>query len=211
MTTSEQINEIAAALAKAQGAMKPAAKDASNPAFKRGGKESKYADLAANVEAARQPLAINGLSVVQEATMSLLDNTLCVECSTRLMHSSGQWLQFDPLTVPMMKPDAHGVGSALTYARRYALGAVLGLVAEDDDGNTAAGASAQPQQRTRSTAPDGFEQWWDDMVAAADEGETALKNGWAASNPDMRRYVASEHKQRWEELKSRAASVPVTA
>jgi hypothetical protein len=128
MMTSEQINELAAALAKAQGAMKPAIKDSENPHFR-----SKYADLAANVEAARAPLAANGLSVVQEATLAERG----VAVTTRLLHASGQWIQFDPLTVPLSKADAHGVGSATSYARRYALGAALGLVADDDDGNAA--------------------------------------------------------------------------
>lgn len=133
MTTSEQINEIAAALSKAQGVMKPAIKDASNPAFKRGNKESKYADLAANVEAARGPLAENGIAVIQQPTTTERG----VAVSTLLAHSSGQWILLEPLTVPLSKQDAHGVGSATTYARRYALGSALGLVAEDDDGNGA--------------------------------------------------------------------------
>jgi hypothetical protein len=133
MRFSEQINDLAAALSKAQGAMEPAVKDAVNPAFVRDGKKSTYADLAANVEAARPHLAANGLSVVQEATT--VERGVAV--ATCILHSSGQWIQFDPITVPLGKADAHGVGSATTYARRYALGAALGLVAEDDDGNAA--------------------------------------------------------------------------
>jgi hypothetical protein len=143
MKFSEQINDLAAALSKAQGAMEPAVKDAVNPAFVRDGKKSTYADLAANVEAARPHLAANGLSVVQEATT--IERGVAV--ATCILHSSGQWIQFDPITVPLGKADAHGVGSATTYARRYALGAALGLVAEDDDGNAAAEQSKPAARR----------------------------------------------------------------
>lgn len=198
MTTSEQINEIAAALSKAQGEMKPAVKDATNPHFR-----SKYADLAANVEAARGALAKHGLSVVQEPTTT--ERGIAV--ATRLMHSSGQWIQFDPLTVPLSKADAHGVGSATTYARRYALGAALGLVAEDDDGN----AAVQPQEaKVRETAPSlppNFASWWADMQAVADNGLQALQKAWAASDKALQAYVQANHKAQWDKLKAKAAAV----
>jgi hypothetical protein len=148
MRFSEQINDLAAALSKAQGAMEPAVKDAVNPAFVRDGKKSTYADLAANVEAARPHLAANGLSVVQEATT--IERGVSV--ATCILHSSGQWIQFDPITVPLGKADAHGVGSATTYARRYALGAALGLVAEDDDGNAAADQAKGGKRETPKVA-----------------------------------------------------------
>lgn len=195
MKTSDQINEIAAALAKAQGQMKPAVKDATNPHFR-----SKYADLAANVEAARGPLSANGLSVIQEATMA--ERGIAV--ATRILHSSGQWIEFDPLTVPLAKADAHGVGSATTYARRYALGAALGLVAEDDDGNAAV-SQQEPPAAKRTTIPAGFGEWWADMQAVADNGADALKDAWQKSKPEYRSYVAANHKDKWESLKARAS------
>lgn len=179
MTTSDQINEIAAALAKAQGAMKPAVKDASNPAFKRGNKESKYADLAANVEAAREPLAQNGIAVVQEPTT--VQGAIAV--ATRLLHSSGQWIHFDPLTVPLAKSDAHGVGSAVTYARRYSLGAALGLVAEDDDGNAA--VSALPARATTKT-----QTITDDQ--RTELNDIATQHGWKAD--DVRKLLKERFK-----------------
>ncbi len=136
MQTSEQINELAGALAKAQGRFCPATKDAENAAFKQGTKVSKYADIAAVWEAIRKPLSENGLAVIQQA--SRLDAGVAI--TTQIIHSSGQWMRLDPLVVPMMKQDAHGVGSATTYGRRFALCAALGIVAdEDDDGNAASG------------------------------------------------------------------------
>src|SRR4051812_36313583 len=108
MTTSDSINEIAGALAKAQAAMKPAIKDANNPAFR-----SKYADLTAIWDACRGPLTSNGIAVLQDVTFIAEK----VAVTTRLVHSSGQWMEFGPLPVPSAKQDAHGVGSATSYAR----------------------------------------------------------------------------------------------
>ena len=136
MQTSESINELAAALSKAQGQFATASKDAQNEAFKRGNKASRYADITAVWEAVRKPLSDNGLAVIQQP--SRVENGIAI--TTQIMHASGQWMRFDPLVVPMMKQDAHGVGSATTYGRRFALCAALGIVAdEDDDGNAASG------------------------------------------------------------------------
>jgi len=215
MTTSEQINDIAAALAKAQGAMRPAIKDSENPHYR-----AKYADLAANVEAARKPLADNGLAVLQEATLT--DRGVSV--ATLLTHSSGQWIRFDPLTVPCAKSDAHGVGSATSYARRYALGAALGLVADDDDGNAAAAVgpqsrrtpAARPMELTNELpseppAPADFADWYADLQAVADEGSAALKQAWTKSRADLRKYMTTYHALQWEAIKAKAATVRVTA
>jgi hypothetical protein len=197
MNTSDTINEIAGALAKAQGAMKPAVKDANNPHFK-----SKYADLASNVEAARAPLADNGIAVLQEATTGERG----ISVATRLVHSSGQWIAFDPLTVPLSKQDAHGVGSALTYARRYALGAALGLVAEDDDGNAA--VSHPPQTQTRAlpqAAPKGYAKWLEDFEKVADNGSEALQSAWGESEQAFRTYMKANDNAKLEDLKKKAA------
>jgi len=201
MTTSETIDAISAALAKAQGAMKPAAKDATNPHFK-----SKYADLAANVEAARKPMADNGLSYVQEPVTTPGG----VACSTRLLHSSGQWIHFEPLTVPFSKNDAHGVGSAVTYARRYSLGAALGLVADDDDANAAVsksnGASDPAREPIARALPHGYAAWLDDMRAAADEGLDQLQKAWKASRSEYRAHITATEPATWEHLKKLAAT-----
>jgi len=136
MTRSEQIDELAAALSRAQGAMGGAKKDSENPFF-----DSKYADLASVWDACRKPLAENGLSVVQfPRLMHVSEDWWLVEVETTLLHTSGQFMS-DVLAVPVTKVDAQGVGSAITYARRYALGAVAGVAPEDDDGNAAVGGS----------------------------------------------------------------------
>lgn len=132
MTRSDSVGALAAALAKAQGAIKGAAKTSENPYFK-----SRYADLAAVWDACREALSANGLSVVQ--TMDSSDTAVCVE--TTLLHSSGEWISGSQLIKPVDdKPQSWG--SAITYARRYGLAAIVGVAPEDDDGNLASGKPA---------------------------------------------------------------------
>ena len=128
MQKSESIAGLAAALAKAQGAMKGAVKDSANPFFK-----SKYADLASVVEAIRAAFSANGLSYIQ--TVEPHPDEVRVE--TTILHSSGEWISCGYLSLPVSKADAQGFGSALTYARRYSLSAAVGVAPEDDDGNAA--------------------------------------------------------------------------
>lgn len=129
MQTSDQINELAAALAKAQGEITGALKESANPFFK-----SKYADLASCWDACRAPLSTNGLSVVQGTQVDGGSLYLI----TRLLHSSGQWVSSQTPVTP--KDDTpQGMGSALTYSRRYALTAMVGVSQVDDDGNSASG------------------------------------------------------------------------
>lgn len=128
MNQSESIKEIATALSKVQGQLTHAVKDSANPFFK-----SKYADLGSVWDSCRKLLADNGLSVMQfpgdyvEGSISL---------TTMLTHSSGEWINHN-MSLPVSKPDAQGVGSAITYMRRYALAAVIGIYQADDDGNEA--------------------------------------------------------------------------
>ncbi len=145
MTRSEQINELATALAKAQGAIEGAKKDAKNPHF-----GSKYAALSSVWDACREPLSKHGLSVVQlPRLVSVGESSWLIECETALLHETGQFLS-DTLAVPVTKVDAQGVGSAITYARRYSLMALLGIAPEDDDANAAVGASADRPARKQS-------------------------------------------------------------
>lgn len=135
MKTSEQVNELAAAMAKAQGELEPAVKDATNAYY-----DSKYADIAAVWEVCRRAFPPNGLSIFQDLT----NEAEGIACTTRIIHTSGQWIEFGPLFVPLAKHDAHGVGSACSYGRRYGLGGATGIVAQgDDDGNAAAGVNAE--------------------------------------------------------------------
>jgi len=135
MLQSESIANLAKALSIVQGKLTHAKKDSANPFFK-----SKYADLESVWDACRDLLAVNGLSVAQfPGTYSDLDKSMSL--NTILMHTSGEWISQE-MTVPVSKADAQGAGSALTYMRRYALAAVVGVVQADDDGNA---ASVQPK------------------------------------------------------------------
>lgn len=125
---------LAAALAKAQGAMEGAKKGSDNPFFK-----SKYADLAEVWKACRAVLSENGLSVAQ-VTKIADDGSMYLE--TMLLHSSGESIA-GQYPIEPVKKDPQGMGSAITYARRYALAAMVGVAQEDDDGNAASHTPAK--------------------------------------------------------------------
>jgi hypothetical protein len=146
VSTSEGIGDLAAALAKAQGAMTNAEKDRENPFF-----HAKYATLASIWNACRGALSSNGLAVTQITSRSENGLTLV----TLLMHASGQWISSEYPVNPI-KNDPQGMGSALTYARRYGLSAIIGQQAdeddEDDDGN-AASEKTQPTRQAQAPMP----------------------------------------------------------
>lgn len=133
---SETIGALAAALSKAQADITGALKDSSNPFFK-----SKYADLASCWDACRKQLAANGLSVIQTTRMAEQGLMLV----TTLAHSSGEWIAGE---MPVLTKDAspQGQGSGITYARRYALAAIVGLAQIDDDAEAAQGRTAKAPQ-----------------------------------------------------------------
>jgi len=135
MDMSENIADLATALAKAQAKIEGATKGKVNPHFK-----SKYADLARVWDAIRGPLTENGLSVVQ-APMTTPDGAIL---RTMILHSSGQWIA-STYPVNPVKNDMQGIGSATTYARRYSLMAMVGVAPEDDDGNAASGRGDAPK------------------------------------------------------------------
>lgn len=120
--------ELFAALAKAQGEIENASKNAANPHFK-----SKYADLAEVLNTIRPTFATNGLSMIQSPGY---DGSIA-SVTTVLAHSSGGYITGTASCVPA-KADAQGIGSATTYLRRYGAAAVAGIAQEDDDGNAAA-------------------------------------------------------------------------
>ena len=134
---SENINELLTALAKAQGEIKGAVKDSNNPFFK-----SSYADLAAVWEAIREPLSKNNLSVLQTTGYDDKGQTILY---TTLGHSSGQYVS-SSYPVRPVKDDPQGMGSAISYARRYCLAAIVGVFQVDDDANIASGKHPQRQQ-----------------------------------------------------------------
>lgn len=130
---SEQMGELFGALAKAQGSMNGAAKDAKNPFYK-----STYADLSSVAEAAREALSAQGLAVLQTVRTNEASEMFLV---TTLGHASGQWFKsVIPIKVKQneKKNDMQELGSVLTYLRRYALASITGVVPvepDDDDGN----------------------------------------------------------------------------
>lgn len=133
METSENLNEIAKALSLLQGKMKPASLDGNNPFFK-----SKYSTLLSVWDALKDHLLESQICIVQDA----ITTDLGITVSTRVIHASGQWMQFGPLSIPLAKKDAHSIGSSLTYAKRYSISAALGVVCDDDDDGNKATAAA---------------------------------------------------------------------
>lgn len=151
MNKSDSIKNLAAALAKFQGDVKNPANTADNPFFK-----SKYAPLQDVLNLVRPLLSKHGLSVIQSPTGDGTD----ISITTILLHESGEWIKLEPLVLKADKATAQGAGSAITYARRYSLSAVLGISSEDDDdGNHATGnkqgkAPAKPQSSRSKTKGD---------------------------------------------------------
>jgi hypothetical protein len=145
---SSEIKEFVAALAKAQGMMKPAVFNKSNPHFK-----SRYADFSSCMDACRLPLSENGLAVVQYC--ATLEGKLYLV--TMIAHVSGQWMKSEfPLI--SAKQDSQGIGSAMTYAKRYSLCGMIGIVADedvqgDDDGETAVGRGAYQEPARQPPRP----------------------------------------------------------
>jgi hypothetical protein len=134
MNKSESIKELATALAKAQAEIENASKSSVNPHFK-----SKYADLAEVLNTVRPVFSKHGISVIQAPSYEA--GIAGVE--TMLMHSSGEWLS-NTCSAPVSKQDAQGVGSAVTYLRRYSLASFAGIAQEDDDANAAVGQRQTP-------------------------------------------------------------------
>jgi hypothetical protein len=141
VTHSESIGAMASALAKAQKAIKGAIKDAKNPHF-----NSRYANLESISDACREPLADNEIAVVQSP--STPEGGL-FGMVTMFIHSSGEWLKSDMLTVQAKDAGPQAAGSCTTYLRRYQLAAMAGVAPADDDGEAAEGRSAPPSARAK--------------------------------------------------------------
>lgn len=206
---SPDIAALAAALAKAQGEMEGAAKGSLNPHFK-----NKYADLASIWDACRGPLSKNGLSILQPVSA----DGARVTVSTILAHSSGQWIS-ESLTMTAQQNTPQGVGSAITYGRRYGLAAMVGIAPEDDDGNAASARPTRQQQEQPNELgggggadgpPAGYTDWLEDLAAVADEGSSPLEATWKKSNPEYRRYLTKTNAAGWDALKAKAAQVRPT-
>jgi hypothetical protein len=135
MNRSEQINELAAALAKAQAAMKNPTFDKANPHFK-----NKYASLASIRDAVIPILAKEGIAVMQ--WLSSEEN--CIRCETVLSHNGGQWAS-ETLAIPVARTDAQGFASAATYAKRIGLQSAICVTGDEDDDGEAA-SKAKPSE-----------------------------------------------------------------
>lgn len=175
MQKSESIGNLSKALTAVQKELRPAIKDSNNPFFK-----SKYADLNSVWDSCRELLAANGLSVIQGNSVGL-DNTVIVE--TILAHESGEWIQSE-LSLPLAKHDPQGVGSAVTYGRRYGLAAAVGIVADvDDDGNAASKAPTnQPPAQNKPTAKDGLIEGIKTICKALNDSGDSIKWAMATTN-----------------------------
>ena len=168
MLKSESITALAKAIALSQLHVENALKSSTNPHFK-----SKYADLAEILNTVRPVFSANSIAIVQTPTFE--SGVASVE--TMLCHESGEFIS-SVCSSPVSKQDAQGIGSAITYLRRYSLAAMCGIAQEDDDGQNAV---AQPQQRQaqpeRKLSSTEREMGVKDMRAAVDEN--ALKQVWA--------------------------------
>jgi hypothetical protein len=140
---SDSIGALALALSKVQGKLEGAKKDIENKFLK-----NKYADLSSCWDAIRKELALNELSVVQSPMPSSEGSS--VHLMTTLLHSSGEWISSEimmPVEAQKGISMAQSYGIVMTYARRYALAAVIGITQDDDDGNGAAASGNNSPQR----------------------------------------------------------------
>lgn len=161
---SESIQNLSNAMAEFQKKIKQPLKDANNPFFK-----SQYVPLENVVEAITETGSQLGLSFMQFASS---DETGSIEVATLVMHSTGEYIEFPPVR---MKPESNkpqAVGSAITYAKRYALSAIFGITSDkDDDGNEATGLNKpvdkqqkqQPKQQTQDDATGTIEKYWTEL------------------------------------------------
>jgi hypothetical protein len=186
---SQTLGELAKALAKAQSELAGAKKDATNPHFR-----SKYADLASVWDACRKPLADNGLTVMQYTAVREQQPFLV----TLLVHASGESVEGE---TPLLygKADMQALGSAITYARRYGLAAMVGVAPEDDDGN----AAVETAPVAAKAKPAGYDEWALDITAAAENGLDALREAWKASKAEYRNHAGSTF---LDALKAKAAA-----
>lgn len=186
MKMSDSISNLAEALSKAQGQIDDATKTGVNPHFR-----SKYADLAAVRSVIREPLAINDIAVVQ------MPRTLNgeVEVETMLVHKSGEYIS-ETLRLPVGKWDAHGIGSGISYARRYGLLSILALAAADDDGNEAVERAAVKLPPQTNVGP-----LYNEARQAAAQGTDALSKFWKSLEEDQRSAFSADFRK---QLKSDA-------
>jgi hypothetical protein len=174
MKQSDTIDKLIPAFIAFQSDMPSVPKDSENPAFSRGEKKSKYASLGAITEATRPHLAKHGLGFTQ--WMSNRDGMQLIV--TRIMHTSGQWMEDDGYILNPTKNDPQGMGSAVTYARRYTLGASLGIITEDDDDGNKASEPVKKLTPVPKAEPKTLEEpdWFTEQGELNEKGILAAKS-----------------------------------
>lgn len=182
------MQQIATAFVKAQKEFAPALKTATNPHFR-----SKYADLAACIEAVVDALNNNGIALIQKTHDC--DNGIAIE--TMFIHESGETISGGTLHVPASKQDPQGYGSALTYARRYSLMAACGIAPEDDDGNAASRTAPKPVDKVRE--PRSLAELSVAIVGC--ETRAALQVLWAGLTEAEKKLAVDVFKTRGQEIK----------
>lgn len=202
MNKSEQINELALALSKAQLMIKGAVEDATNPHFR-----SNYASLKSYIDSAKEALSKNGLSITQLILDSDYEGMNSISVETVLMHSSGQWIS-SIFSMPVSKLDAQGVGSAITYARRYSFASTVGIAPmEDDDGNKATEAAPkqiekiEKQVKKQQIIPSDIVSKVDSFEMAAELIDYATSQKTYHKNPEFRALVQNRLEKIKEQLK----------
>jgi len=167
-TQSAEIKDLVTALVKVQGKIKGAKMDSENPYFK-----SHYADLTSVWEACRDLLSANGLAVVQTMGGETPESVTVV---TTLAHTSGQWIRGSLIMKPV-KADPQGAGSAITYARRYALAAIVGVCPEDDDGAAASGTNKPTRESNQNKNAQHDLGTFSDYISECIVGKSGNTNG----------------------------------
>lgn len=195
MMQSEQINELAAALAKAQRTLKAAIKDSTNPHFR-----SRYADLASIWSAWQEAGPAHGLAITQ--TTAVRDGGIVL--ITQMSHSSGQFIRGEYPLNPI-KNDSQGLGSAMTYARRYSLAAMTGVCPDDDDGESAMGRSPVTIHKDADAPKEDpsslrMLSWISESVSKLTSLDTVKRKEWAAINSDKLSWLAQNNADQYAKI-----------
>lgn len=188
---SDTMGKIAAALIDAQADFKPAVKDGTNPHF-----QSKFVTLTGVLDAVSDSLRKHRIAVVQQTDVTDAGGCVLV---TRLIHESGEWVG-GRYPVRPVKQDPQSEGSALTYARRYALMSLVGIAPEDDDGH----AASQPARTQREPETLFDATPWEAKIAASSTPDELASVGaglTAAHMPDAARdELRRQYRERMAEL-----------
>lgn len=199
MKTSEKLDIFAAAFAKAQGELRNIEKGKINPHLK-----NKYADIADGLEVIRPVLSKHGFSLIQATDLN--PDTGIFTLHSRLLHSSGQWIES---TYPLpTSGKATDIGGAITYARRYAAFSLVGVAgtAEDDDGtaaNSASPVAVKVAAKAKVASPD-KEVFLERARSKANEGTEALRDWWTKQSQSDRATLTQEE---INDLKNAAAQI----